>query len=176
MSAAHKRTVSDAGGARSPLRAAIPKNTPGCPNCGAQRTARPTHPGMKPPPFLSPAEWEVMCVLWQRAPIAAAAATAELRESKRWTLTTVRTLLRRLVQKRAVAQEFDGRRYEYRPLVTMEACARAECDRFFDRVLRRAPPALALDLLQRLCLLREDGQELRRLLSDHWSTRGRGKS
>jgi len=121
---------------------------------------------MKPSIRMTAAEWEIMTVVWERAPVAASAVFAELRESKQWTLATVRTLLRRLVNKGAVAQQFDGRRHIYRPLVTMEACVHQESQSFWDRILGRAPSAALIHLVQKAELSKEDIQELRRILRE----------
>lgn len=127
---------------------------------------------MKRLPSITAAEWEVMMVVWRRSPVAAAAVMAELRESKHWTLTTVRTLLRRLVEKGAIAQRRRGRRYEYAPRVSMEACMRRECGLFFDRVPSGAPAAVVLELFTRACRSRDDLQELRPLLRDRRGAAG----
>lgn len=110
------------------------------------------------------AEWEVMVILWQRGPAAASALAEQLHESKHWSLATVRTLLRRLVNKRALAQEAEGKRYIYTPLASMEDCVQQESESFWDRVLGRAPSAALLHLVQRADLSKEDIQELRRIL------------
>ena len=112
------------------------------------------------------AEWEVMAVVWNRAPVAASAVARELLAAKQWTLTTVRTLLRRLVNKGALSQKLDGKRYLYTPRVSMEACVREESDSFWDRVLGRAPASAILHLVRRADLSRADIQELRRILRE----------
>lgn len=112
------------------------------------------------------AEWEVMMVSWQRAPVAASAVAGQLHESKRWSLATVRTLLRRLVNKGALARQAEGKRFLYTPRVSMEDCVHHESDSFWDRVLGRAPSAALLHLVKRADLSREDIQELRRILRD----------
>lgn len=112
------------------------------------------------------AEWEVMTVVWQQAPVPASAVVDQLHERRQWTLTTVRTLLRRLVNKGALAQRLAGRRYLYTPRVSMEACVRQESNSFWDRVLGRAPSAALIHLVQRADLSKKDIHELRRILRE----------
>ena len=112
------------------------------------------------------AEWEVMTVVWQRGQAPASAVAGELRESKHWSLATVRTLLRRLVNKGLLAQQAEGKRYIYTPLVSMEDCVHQESESFWDRVLGRAPSAALLHLVKRADLSKRDIQELRRILRD----------
>src|SRR5271157_4519113 len=104
---------------------------------------------MKTQVRISKAEWEVMAVVWARAPVAASAIADELHEREQWTLATVRTLLRRLVNKGALAQELEGKRYLYTSLISMETCVRQESESFWDRVLGRAPSAAILHLVRR---------------------------
>jgi BlaI family transcriptional regulator, penicillinase repressor len=119
---------------------------------------------MKTSMRMTHAEWEVMAVVWERAPMAASAVVEELHERKQWSLATVRTLLRRLVNKGALAQEPEGKRYIYRPLVSMEACVRQESESFWERVLGRAPSAALIHLVKRAELSKQDIQEMRRIL------------
>lgn len=115
---------------------------------------------------ITEAEWEVMAVVWERAPVAASAIVERLEARKQWSLATVRTLLRRLVNKGALKQQPEGRRYLYAPRVSIEDCVRRESESFLDRVLGRAPSATILHLVQKAKLTREDIQELRRILRE----------
>jgi BlaI family penicillinase repressor len=115
---------------------------------------------------ITAAEWEVMNVVWEHAPVAASVVVEKLAKQQQWTLATVRTLLRRLVNKGALAQRQEGKRYLYTPRVTMEECVRRESDSFMDRVLGRAPIATLVHLVERADLSKEDIQELRRILRE----------
>jgi len=115
---------------------------------------------------ITEAEWEVMAVVWDRTPVAASTVVEVLEDRKRWTLATVRTLLRRLVNKGALQQEFEGKRYIYTPLISMAECSRQESESFLDRVLGRAPSEAILHLVKRADLSKEDIQELRRILNN----------
>jgi BlaI family penicillinase repressor len=115
---------------------------------------------------ITEAEWEVMAVVWDRPPVAAGTVVEVLAGRKQWTLATVRTLLRRLVNKGALRQASEGRRYLYTPLITMAECARQESESFLDRVLGRAPAEAILHLVKRANLTPEDIQGLRRILRD----------
>ena len=107
-----------------------------------------------------------MTVVWERAPIAASAVARLLEEKKQWALATVRTLLRRLVNKGALDQRQDGKRYVYAPRVSREECVRWESESFLDRVLGRAPAATILHLVRKADLSKQDIQEFRRILRE----------
>jgi len=115
---------------------------------------------------ITEAEWEVMAVVWDRTPVAASTVVEVLEDRKRWTLATVRTLLRRLVNKGALRQESEGKRFLYTPLISMAECSRQESESFLDRVLGRAPSEAILHLVKRADLSDKDIQELRRILRE----------
>jgi len=113
---------------------------------------------------ITTAEWDVMTVVWERAPVAASAIVHLLEGKKQWALATVRTLLRRLVNKGALEQRQEGKRYVYTPRVSREECARWESQSFLDRVLGRTPSATILHLVKKAELSEQDIHELRRIL------------
>ena len=103
-------------------------------------------------------------MVWEKSSVDATTVAEVLEGSKKWTLTTVRTLLRRLVNKGALAYETEGKKYVYTPRVTMEDCVRQESESFLDRVLGRAPAATLLHLVKRATLTPSEIEELRRAL------------
>jgi BlaI family penicillinase repressor len=88
---------------------------------------------MKKMPNITEAEWEVMKVLWKTSPLTANAIVEELIESTSWKRETIRTLINRLVQKKALGFKKKGRRYDYFPLVSEAECVRAETKSFLSR-------------------------------------------
>jgi BlaI family penicillinase repressor len=86
------------------------------------------------PPRISETEWEVMKICWERSPVTALAIIEALSARDDWHPKTVKTLLGRLVKKRALGFKKDGRVYLYRPLVAEKDCVAAESRSFLDRV------------------------------------------
>jgi BlaI family penicillinase repressor len=93
-------------------------------------------------PKISEAEWEVMEVLWKQSPLTALEVVQELASHKEWKDQTIRTMLGRLVRKKALTFRADGKIYFYRPLVTREHCVRVESRTFLDRVFGGAAKPL----------------------------------
>ncbi|MBK8977733.1 MAG: BlaI/MecI/CopY family transcriptional regulator [Planctomycetes bacterium] len=85
-------------------------------------------------PKISDAEWYVMESLWDRHPATASEVTERLAERHGWSENTVKTMLGRLVKKRAVRFERDGKRYLYEPAVARDACVRDAARGFVERV------------------------------------------
>lgn len=113
---------------------------------------------------ISEAEWEVMGLVWAGAPIPAADMVEQLSQKRGWAPRTTRTLLERLVAKGALTYDQDGKRYLYRPAVTMADCIRQESRTFLDRVFGGKPATMLLHLVKETPLTAEEIADLRRLL------------
>ncbi len=88
-----------------------------------------------PPPSITEAEWLVMQVVWRQQPVTANQVVLALEPKTDWKPKTIHTLLRRLVQKKALRYEKIGREFQYRPCVEAAQCthfaSRSFLDRFF---------------------------------------------
>ena len=85
-------------------------------------------------PKISEAEWEVMKVLWKNSPMTANEIVDELKGKTRWKRETIRTLINRLVQKKALGFQKKGRQYHYFPLLTEAEGIKAEAESFVRRI------------------------------------------
>jgi predicted transcriptional regulator len=85
---------------------------------------------------LSKSEQRVLDVLWNEPPLTVGQVIERLQKDSDWHENTIKTLLTRLVQKKAVARRKDGGRFFYRPLVSRDAILTKESEgllkRFFD--------------------------------------------
>lgn len=113
-----------------------------------------------------------MRIVWAQHPITAATIIARLVErDASWHPKTVRTLLARLVEKGALDYAAQGRRYDYRPLVTEEECVAAASGSFVDRVFGGALKPMLVHFVEQRRLTRKDLDELRAILD----AKGKGK-
>lgn len=120
---------------------------------------------MKEMPNISETEWEVMKVLWAKAPASAAEVIDALTAADpTWHPKTAKTLLNRLVKKKALGYEKEGRAYLYRPLVKEKDCALAESESFLDRVFGGSLKPMLAHLVERKKLSAAEIRELKRLL------------
>ncbi|WP_400163529.1 penicillinase repressor BlaI [Brevibacillus sp. TJ4] len=115
-------------------------------------------------PNISEAEWEVMNVLWESAPQTANDVISALQERTDWKPKTIRTLLDRLVQKKAVGVNQDRRVYTFFPLYSREECRRAEAQSFLSRIYGGALKTMLVQFIQDQPLSEEDIKELRSIL------------
>jgi len=113
---------------------------------------------------ISDAEHAVMEVLWDTAPLTAQDVAERVDATRGWSVTTVKTLLGRLLAKRAIAHEEDGRRYLYRPVVAREDYVAGESRRLIDRLFGGKLTPLVAHLAERDALSAQDIAEIEALL------------
>ena len=121
---------------------------------------------MSSPIRISDSEWEIMNVVWNRSPIAASDIVEELSAKKGWHSRTIRTLLDRLVKKKALDSKLEGRRYLYRPKVLLDVCVRQASQGFLQRVFGGEPASMLMHLVQHTELSRAEIAQLKRILSE----------
>jgi BlaI family transcriptional regulator, penicillinase repressor len=83
---------------------------------------------------------------------------------QRWAPRTTKTLLNRLVQKKAVDVTVDGRRYLYRARVARDAVVRRESRSFLSRVFGGAVAPAVVHLLEHSDLTPQEIEHLRQIL------------
>lgn len=115
---------------------------------------------------ITSAEFQVMDILWDKSPIAAADVAERLEKETGWSLKTVKTLLSRLVDKGAVATEPDGRRYLYRPKVSRADYAQKETRKLADQLFGGRAAPLVAHLAEGKGLSAEDMRDLEQLLEE----------
>lgn len=83
---------------------------------------------------ISGAESQIMEALWARGPLGVDEIVAEVGPAQEWGDATVKTLINRLLKKKAIASERVGGRARYRPLVTREDYVTGESQGLLDRL------------------------------------------
>ena len=115
---------------------------------------------------ISDAESLVMEVLWERSPMTAEDVVAVLADSTDWREPTVKTLLNRLLKKRAIAADRDGRRYLYRPLLKRSDYVHDASVTLLDRLFNGRVAPLVAHFSERRKLSKKDIAELKRLIEE----------
>lgn len=115
---------------------------------------------------LSDAEWDVMEVLWSAGhPLTATDIDEALRKGERdWSLATVKSLLSRLLAKRAVSPAKEGRRFLYSPAIARDSYVSHESRRFVDRLFGGRLSPLIAQLADDESLDEEDVAAIEKLL------------
>ncbi len=115
---------------------------------------------------ISEAESVVMEVLWRAAPRSAEEILAEVGPAQDWQEGTVKSLLNRLLKKKAVKAERDGRRYLYTPLLAREKYVSQESKGLLDRLFDGRVAPLVAHFSEQRKLTKKDIAELRKLLKE----------
>ncbi|MEZ6131637.1 MAG: BlaI/MecI/CopY family transcriptional regulator [Planctomycetaceae bacterium] len=113
---------------------------------------------------ISPAEWEIMKVLWQHGDMAARDVYATLPDDSEWAYKTVKTLLSRLVAKRAITYDQIGNSYLYRAIADESTLTRQEVRSVFQRISRGALSPVLAHFIEEAQLSKAEIEQLRKTL------------
>ena len=106
-----------------------------------------------------------MAVVWARGSASAAEVVEALGKQKGWHSRTTRTLLDRLVKKKALKVVPEEKRNLYHPLVSMEQAVLQESRSFVQRVFGGEPVPLLLHFVGEAKLSKSDIKRLKEMLS-----------
>jgi len=115
---------------------------------------------------ISDAESIVMQVLWTRSPRTAEEVLAALAGEQDWALSTVKTLLNRLLRKGAISAQRDGRRFRYAPKLSREDWLQQQSTGLLDRLFGGRVAPLVAHFCEHRKLSPGDIAELRQLIGE----------
>ncbi len=115
---------------------------------------------------ISAAESQVMEVLWRDGPSTAEDVAGAIGADQNWTPATVKTLLNRLLTKRAVSAERIGRRYLYAPQIARSDYVHDESKGLLDRLFDGKLAPLVSHFAETKQLSPQDIAELKRLIEE----------
>lgn len=121
----------------------------------------------RPVPNISEAEWEVLNVLWDQAPLTANEVIRILQSRTDWKPKTTRTLLDRLVKKKVVGVDQGQRVYTFSPLFSRSECQQAEAQSFLKRIYSGTLKSMLVQFVEERKLSDEEIRELRSILRDN---------
>ena len=104
---------------------------------------------MSSPIHVTEAESEVLAALWRHGPLTPVRLVEAVASRRDWGGSTVKTLLARLMRKKAVRSQRNDGRLLYHPLLAREAYVAAEVDALVDRLFDGDRRKLAEHLIGR---------------------------
>ncbi len=122
---------------------------------------------MKSLPQISEAEFEVMKIVWQHAPISTNEITDRLVKTTSWSPKTIQTLIKRLVNKGALTYEKQSRVFVYTPLVGEAEYIGQESSSFLKRFYNGNIASMVSAFLDSDKLTEKEIDSLRSLLSQN---------
>jgi BlaI family transcriptional regulator, penicillinase repressor len=118
------------------------------------------------PPSITEAESAVMEVLWRRSPLPTEAVVAALEGEQHWQEGTIKALLNRLLRKRVIRADKEGRRFLYSPLVSRDEWLLSESKGLLDRLFCGRVAPLAAHFSRHGQLTKRDIADLKRLIAE----------
>ncbi len=113
---------------------------------------------------ITPAELEIMKVLWRQPGMGASEVADALASHQDWNIRTIKTLLSRLVEKGALNTAQEGRRYLYSPAVKEGEYQTKAAGQLIDRLFGGRAAPLVAQLADARGLSAQDIEELEALL------------
>jgi len=115
---------------------------------------------------ISGAESHIMEVLWTRGPLTAEEIVQTVGPAQSWGEATVKTLINRLLKKKALASERSGGRALYRPVVSREDYVTGESQGLLDRLFGGQIAPLVAHYARHRDLSADEIERLKRLIAE----------
>ena len=112
---------------------------------------------------ISESEWTVMEYLWNK-PMVTITEIRKALSSTGWSDSTIKTLVRRLVSKNAIAINDEAATFRYYPLLTQQECRLKETKSFINRVYDGSVSMLVTNLAADSNLTDKETEELLALI------------
>lgn len=114
---------------------------------------------------ISEAESQIMEALWRKTPLTAEQIIAKVGHANGWAPGTVRTLITRLLKKKAIVGAREGEAYCYRPLIARAAWVQAESQGLLNRLFKGEVAPLVAHFAENRRLSAKDIKQLKALIS-----------
>jgi BlaI family penicillinase repressor len=115
---------------------------------------------------ISGAESQIMEALWKQGPLTAEEIVQTVGPANDWGEATVKTLINRLLKKKALASERSGGRALYRALVTREDYLTGESQGLLDRLFGGQVAPLVAHYARHRALSAEEVARLKKLIAE----------
>jgi predicted transcriptional regulator len=114
---------------------------------------------------ISGAESQIMDALWRRGPLTPDGVVAEVGEAQGWAPGTVKTLITRLLRKKAIEGRREAGGYLYRPLISRADYVQSESQGLVDRLFGGEVAPLVAHFAEHWALTPRDIRHLKSLIA-----------
>lgn len=115
---------------------------------------------------ISPAELKVLNVLWKNSPLSSSQIIDALENEESWHGRTVKSLINRLLKKKAISFKQDGNRYLYFPLLRKNEYLQNTSHSLIHRLFGGKISPLVAHFAKQEKISKEDIQELKAILQE----------
>lgn len=113
---------------------------------------------------ISNAEWDIMRVVWAQERVTSSAILTILNQKLQWTSSTIKTLLKRLVDKGYLATEKVGKGFVYSALISVQEAIYHQVDELFDKFCPTKHLDIIRHVITRTDMTLDDIEQLQELL------------
>jgi BlaI family penicillinase repressor len=117
-------------------------------------------------PQISNAEWRVMKIIWANSPITANEVIEKLENNTPWKPKTIKTLIRRLLDKKVLDFHREGKSYLYFPVVSEKDCVRTESEIFLKKIFNGSFNLMLANFIEEQRLSEEEIEELKNIIDN----------
>lgn len=129
---------------------------------------------MKDIPKISDAEWHIMKALWCKSEATSSQIIDMLKADRKWSATTIYTLISRLVNKNAIKIKEDSSPRVYYPIISEEKYRKEEGKSFLNKIYNGSLNLMLSNMVEENELSDEEIEELKNIL-DKGKDRDRGR-
>ena len=119
---------------------------------------------------ISPAEWEVMRIVWTKGEVSSHDLISLLQQKRDWSDSTIKTLIGRLVKKALLQTTKDGRRFLYSATVAEGTAMDSNVQAMFANLCAMKRGQTLVNLIKELPLAQADIKALQAVLADKAKT------
>jgi len=121
---------------------------------------------VKKVPSISSAELKVLKILWEDSPLTASQIVNLLEGVESWSNRTVKSLINRLLKKKAISYNQDRNRYLYYPLLKKNDYLHTTSNSFINRLFGGKISPLVAHFVKQEKISKDDLQELKAILQE----------
>ncbi|MBB1063334.1 CopY/TcrY family copper transport repressor [Limosilactobacillus fastidiosus] len=114
---------------------------------------------------ITPAEWQVMRIIWTLGESTSTQVISLLQQKVDWKPATIKTLLRRLVEKGSLKTTRQGRGFIYTPLIKEQITMNEAADQLFSSICEMHVGATLKHVIEGVNLSQNDIDQLQTLLA-----------
>lgn len=119
---------------------------------------------------ISDSEWEIMRIIWTIEPVSSTKIIQELQAKKDWSESTIKTLLRRLVNKNLLNTTKEGRHFVYSAKVNQAQVMTEAVQELLDRMCNMHKGEVILQLLADSPISKSDLAKMKQVINQKEKT------
>lgn len=119
---------------------------------------------------ISDSEWEIMRIIWTIEPVSSTKIIQELQAKKDWSESTIKTLLRRLVNKNLLNTTKEGRHFVYSAKVNQAQVMTEAAQELLDRMCNMHKGEVILQLLADSPISKSDLTKMKQVINQKEKT------